>query len=107
MKQSSNFISFKEVIDLLQQGKALKRLSWKGNSFITKQVEAVIPSNIIPNMTSLSNDTKKILLNTKIQNIHYINQCLIVTCNEQENIATHYIPTWEDIFATDWYTVDV
>lgn len=104
--QETKFISFKEVIDLLEQGKAVARKSWGGNIFAVKQIESIIPSHVIPNMTSLSNDTKTLLAQKENRSIHYINQCLIIILDENEARATYYMPTWDDIFATDWYVVE-
>ena len=38
--------------------------------------------------------------------IHYRNQVLMVNqVDGEENIATYYMPTWDDIFADDWISI--
>lgn len=95
-------MKFENVIKGLQEGKIYTReiASWK-NKIITLQIEADIPTHIIPNMTSLNNNVKNILINNGDKQIHYRNQVLIIDIT-LNNMATYYIPTWDDIFANDW-----
>ena len=69
------------------------------------QIPADIPTDIIPNMTSLNDQAKAILGTVGDCQIHYRNQVLMVKINGKENIVTYYIPTWEDIFADDWVSI--
>lgn len=98
-------MKFTEVIEGLQQGHIYSRSSWDGNKFITLQIPADIPSDIIPNMTSLGIEAKQILLCHGDRMIHYRNQVLLVTLSPttSPNIATCYVPSWTDIFADDWF----
>ena len=70
--------------------------------FITMQIPADIPTDVIPKMTSLNDGAKTILETVGDWQIHYRNQILMVNkVDGEENIATYYIPTWEVIFADD------
>lgn len=70
---------------------------------ITKQIPADIPSEIIPKMQSLSDDAKKVVLNSGDRQVHYRTQVIQITTQKgKPNVATYYVPTWEDIFADDW-----
>ena len=95
-----------KVIQGLQEGKNYTREYAWSNKVITLQIPADIPTNIIPGMTSLNNNMKHILTNVGDKQIHYRNQVLIVDVSDySNNIATYYMPTWEDIFADDWIEV--
>lgn len=97
-----------EVIEGLQQGHNYTRSLWNGKKFITLQIPADISRDIIPKMTSLNDEAKELLLDHGDGMIHYRNQVLQVSLDndDRQNIATYYIPTWEDIFADDWFWSD-
>lgn len=101
-------MKFTEVIEGLQQGHNYTRSLWNGKKFITLQIPADISRDIIPKMTSLNDEAKKLLLDLGDGMIHYRNQVLQVSLDndDRQNIATYYIPTWEDIFADDWVWSD-
>lgn len=101
-------MKFTEVIEGLQQGHNYTRSLWNGKKFITLQIPADISRDIIPKMTSLNDEAKKLLLDHGDGMIHYRNQVLQVSLDndDRQNIATYYIPTWEDIFADDWFWSD-
>lgn len=101
-------MKFTEVIEGLQQGHNYTRSSWNGKKFITLQIPADISCDIIPKMTSLNDEAKELLLDLGDGMIHYRNQVLQVSLDndDSQNIATYYIPTWEDIFADDWVWSD-
>lgn len=92
------YTDFGEVIKSLQQGKLVKRKD--SEYIIIKQIDSNICKNIISKMTSLPDSAKQLILNTEKGNIEYKTQCL--KFNIKDNIATYYIPDWNDIFATDW-----
>lgn len=100
-------MNFGEVIIGLQKGHNYTRHAW-GDKFITLQIPADIPNDVIPNMQSLNEEAKSLLLNNGDSMIHYCNQVLQVSLDndDRQNIATYYIPTWEDIFADDWVWSD-
>lgn len=98
-------MKFTEVIEGLQRGENFTRVDAPHlrGKFITMQIQADIPSEVIPKMQSLNNGAKAILGTVGDCQIHYRNQVLIVNKVDGEpNVATYYIPTWEDIFAEDW-----
>lgn len=99
-------LKFAEVIEGLKNNRNFSRQSWNHEYFITKQIPADIPNEVIPKMQSLNDGAKAILSTVGDCMIHYRNQVLFVKKNDSaENIATYYQPTWEDIFAEDWAEV--
>ena len=82
-------MTFAEVIEGLKSGQNFTRFNspFLNGKFITMQIPADIPTDVIPKMTSL-NDNAKTILGTV-----------------GENIATYYMPTWEDIFSDDWISI--
>ena len=101
-------MTFAEVIEGLKNGKNFTRFNsaFLNGKFITMQIPADIPTDVIPGMQSLNDGAKVILGTVGDCQIHYRNQVLMVNkVKGEENIATYYMPTWEDIFADDWTTV--
>lgn len=103
-------MTFAEILPFLQDGELVAREAWNKHytdkNFITLQVEATVPPEVVPKMTSLSAFTKG-ALKTVGGGIHYHHQVLTVKlgANGANTEATYYFPTWEDIFAEDWYTI--
>ena len=97
-------LTFGDAIKLLSKGHALRRSGWNGkNLFVIKQVPAHIESNIIPNMQSLPQSAKDLILNGK-GFIDYTSQCLIYNGNTGR--ADSWVPSISDIFAEDWEVAD-
>lgn len=96
--------SFSEAIKLLQKGKALRRSGWNGkNMFVIKQVPVHIESDVIPNMQSLPQSAKDLILKGKGY-IDYASQCLIY--NGDTGRADSWVASMSDIFADDWEIVE-
>ena len=101
---SCSGISFGSAIALLKSGFALRRSGWNGkNLFVIKQVPAHIESDVIPNMQSLPQSAKDLILGGKGY-INYTSQCLIY--NENTGRADSWVPSISDIFAEDWEIVE-
>lgn len=100
-------MTFAEVIEGLKSGQNFTRIYSPvlNGKFITMQIPADIPTDVILKMTSLNDSAKAILGTVGDCQIHYRNQVLMVKIDSKENIATYYMPTWEDIFADDWISV--
>lgn len=100
-------MTFEKVIKGLKNGQNFTRIFSPvlSGKFITMQIPADIPTDVIPKMTSLNDRAKAILGTVGDCQIHYRNQVIMVKIDGKENIATYYIPTWEDIFADDWISV--
>lgn len=97
-------ISFGSAIALLKSGFAVRRSGWNGkNLFVIKQVPAHIESDIIPNMQSLPQSAKDLILGGKGY-IKYTNQCLIYNGNTGQ--ADSWVPSISDVFANDWELVE-
>ena len=97
-------ISFGSAIALLKSGFAIRRSGWNGkNLFVIKQVPAHIESDIIPNMQSLPQSAKDLILGGKGY-IKYTNQCLIYNGNTGQ--ADSWVPSISDVFADDWELVE-
>lgn len=97
----TNF-SFGIAINLLKQGFALRRQGWNCNMFIVKQVPAHIAADIIPNMQSLPQSAKDIIMARKEPHIDYTNQMLIIN---PDGRADSWVPSSSDVFAEDWELV--
>ena len=101
---SCSGISFGSAIALLKSGFAIRRSGWNGkNLFVIKQVPAHIESDVIPNMQSLPQSAKNLILNGK-GFINYTSQCLIYNGNTGR--ADSWVPSISDVFADDWELVE-
>ena len=98
-------MKFTDVINGLPKGSNYTRFQaphFRGK-FITMQIPADIPTEVIPKMTSLNDNAKARLGTVGDCQIHYRNQVLLINSVDGEpNVATYYFPTWEDIYADDW-----
>jgi hypothetical protein len=94
---------FGTAVKLLKAGGAVRRAGWNGKGmFVVKQVPAHITSAIIPNMQSLPQIAKDILMKRKNQCIDYTNQMLII---HPDGRADSWVPSSSDVFAEDWELV--
>lgn len=93
-------MNFGQAIEALKEGKAVQRAGWNGKGlFVIKQVPAVIGADIIPNMQSLPQAAKDILMSREVPEIKYTNQILIVNLDGR---ADSWVPSSSDVFAEDW-----
>ena len=98
-------VNFGGAIDLLKAGLAVRRKGWNGKGlFIVKQVPAHITGDIIPNMQSLPQSAKNILMSRENPHIDYTNQMLIIN---PDGRADSWVPSVSDVFAEDWEVVTV
>ena len=97
-------MSFGKAIEVLKSGKAVRRTGWNGKGlFVIKQVPAHITADIIPNMQSLPQSAKDILMSRENPHIDYTNQMLIIN---PDGRADSWVPSSSDIFAEDWEVVE-
>lgn len=97
-------VNFGGAINLLKAGLAVRRKGWNGKGlFIVKQVPAHITEDIIPNMQSLPQSAKGLILGGKGY-IDYTCQCLIYNGNTGR--ADSWVPSMSDIFSDDWEIVE-
>ena len=93
-------MNFGQAIEALKEGKAVQRAGWNEKGlFVIKQVPAVIGADIIPNMQSLPQAAKDILMSKEVPEIKYTNQMLIVN---PDGRADSWVPSSSDVFAEDW-----
>ena len=93
-------MNFGQAIEALKEGKAVQRAGWNEKGlFVIKQVPAVIGADIIPNMQSLPQAAKDILMSREVPEIKYTNQMLIVN---PDGRADSWVPSSSDVFAEDW-----
>lgn len=108
MKRDNNYLAnvhfnFGNIIQFLKEGKACRRSGWNDKGlFIVKQVPAHITGDIIPNMQSLPQSAKNILMSRENPHIDYTNQMLIINSDSK---ADSWIPSSSDIFAEDWEVI--
>lgn len=94
---------FGTAIKFLQAGGAIRRSGWNGKGlFVVKQVPSHITGDIIPNMQSLPQSAKIILMNRENPHIDYTNQMLIIN---PDGRADSWVPSVSDVFAEDWEVV--
>lgn len=102
-KESLNNYDFGTAIKFLKAGGAIRRAGWNGKGmFVIKQVPAHITSETIPNMQSLPQTAKDILMKRKKPCLKYTNQMLIIN---QDGRADSWVPSSSDVFAEDWELV--
>ena len=92
---------FGTAVNFLKAGGAIRRKGWH-KKFVVKQVPSHITADIIPNMQSLPQVAKDILMYHENPHIDYENQMLII---RRDRSADSWHPTSEDIFAEDWELV--
>ena len=96
-------MNFGEVIEALKTGLAVRRKGWNGKGlFAVKQVPSHITGDIIPNMQSLPQSAKDILMSRENPHIDYTNQMLVVN---PDGRADSWVPSSSDVFAEDWEVV--
>ncbi len=96
-------LSFEQILPLLKEGYAVRRAGWNGKGLMVfKQVPARISAEVIPNMQSLPDEAKRLVL-AHGDHIDYVSQCLIF--NPAFGEANSWAPSISDIFANDWELV--
>lgn len=96
-------VDFGTAIQFLKAGLAIRRSGWNGNGlFVIKQIPAHIGGNVIPNMQSLPEYAKDLIMQTN-GFVDYTSQCLIY--NENTGRADSWAPSISDVFAEDWELV--
>lgn len=101
--READSVNFGGAIVMLKAGLAVRRKGWNGKGlFIVKQVPSHIEGDIIPNMQSLPQSAKEIIMARKEPHIDYTNQMLIVN---PDGRADSWVPSSSDVFAEDWKLV--
>lgn len=102
-KESLDNYDFGTAIKFLKAGGAVRRAGWNGKGmFVIKQVPAHITSETIPNMQSLPQTAKDILMKRQKPCLKYTNQMLIIN---QDGRADSWVPSSSDVFEEDWELV--
>lgn len=97
--------TFGTAVLFLKAGMAVRRAGWNGKGlFVVKQVPSRITADIIPNMQSLPQSAKDIIMARKEPHIDYSNQMLIIN---PDGRADSWVPSSSDVFAEDWELVTV
>lgn len=97
-------LRFGSVIQFLKEGRACRRSGWNGKGlFVVKQIPSHIEGADIPNIQSLPQSAKNILINRETPHIDYTNQMLIIN---PDGRADSWVPSSSDIFAEDWEVID-
>ena len=99
-----NTFTFGTAVLFLKAGMAVRRAGWNGKGlFVVKQVPSHITADIIPNMQSLPQSAKDIIMARKEPHIDYTNQMLIIN---PDGRADSWVPSSSEVFAEDWEVVD-
>lgn len=92
-------MNFGEAIDRVKTRSYIaRRANWDNGVFIFAQVPAYINEETIPKMQSLPEVVKREITEVGITSLSYQNQI----CKFDNGNITYYIPSGEDMFATDW-----
>ena len=103
MKSKLSNFTFGTTLLYLKAGMAVRRAGWNGKGlFVVKQVPAHITADIIPNMQSLPQSAKDIIMARAEPHIAYTNQMLII---HPDGRADSWVPSSSDVFAEDWELV--
>lgn len=92
-------MNFGEAIERVKTRSYIaRRANWDNDVFIFAQVPADINEETIPKMQSLPEVVKREITEVGITSLSYQNQI----CKFDNGDITYYIPSGEDMFATDW-----
>lgn len=97
-------MTYSEALEFINEGQCVSRRSWdRGNGersmFICKQIPSEINGDNIMSLKSLPSSAKEVITNWKMDKVTYVNQVVLVS---RDGFITQYIPSSEDLFATDW-----
>ena len=96
----TGMLSFSSALWALKNGLPICRQGWNGKGmFVVRQIPAHITADIIPNMQSLPQSAKDILMSRKDPHIDYTCQMLII---RQDGRADSWVPSAADVMADDW-----
>lgn len=101
METGVPLMTFTKIAEYLGQGSVVKRVAYT-NEVVFLQIPQSIKEDIVPKMTSLSTQAKDYIMQTN-GHIDYHDQA--IKYNIETGAATYFIPTIEDINATDWMIV--
>lgn len=97
-------LSFGEALVAIKEFKVLRREGWNGKGLVVfRQVPAYITGDIVPNMQSLPDSAKTIIMATQAK-VDYTSQMLIFNTNNGR--ADSWVPSISDALAEDWEIVD-
>lgn len=101
-------MKFEFVLVALKLGQMIRRSSWYPDTFVFRQVPAVISKEIVPKMQSLPDSVKQEFIrrfsddNLQVDAIYYDNQLALVNSS---NLIQSYSPSVEDCMAEDWQII--
>lgn len=94
-KPALDTFTFGTAVLFLKAGMAVRRAGWNGKGlFVVKQVPSHITADIIPNMQSLPQSAKEIIMARKEPHIDYTNQMLIIN---PDGRADSWVPSSQKI----------
>ena len=97
-------LNFGQAIEAMNQGKVISREQWNGKGmFVCKYNVTVAGPEIIPGMSSIPSEVKRIIMARSDPKLMYTNQLAIVY---GDGTLTSWTPTTADIFALDWKIVE-
>jgi hypothetical protein len=96
----NGYLDFGQAIEFLKAGCAVRRLGWNEKClFVIKQIPIHIDSTVIPNMQSLPQSDKDLIMDS-IQSLVYTSQGIII--DTKTGKADSWSPSISDVFAEDW-----
>ena len=97
-------MTFGEILKELENGKVVRRTSYRPDIVVYKQIPASIGTNYILKMQSTPSDMKIMLLRNEAE-LNFRNQYIVYDFADE--YATYITFDGDDITATDWEVVDV
>lgn len=100
-------MTFDKILEKLRLGHVFTRLGWTPEKMevIFKQNEDHISKDFIPNLYSIPYYARKVFDGFPEKTaLHFKNQ--VVKLDLFTGNATNYVPSWEDLFADDWYQLN-
>lgn len=93
-------MDFSSILPKIREGFPVCRKQWSDGMFVFMQIPSIVNSEIIPKMTSLSDQVKEVLIARELPLVY---QDQLALCYPN-NIIVSYALNEEDIFSNDWET---
>lgn len=96
-------MTFGEILKELQQGRVVRRKSWREELVVFMQIPANIPCSRTWHMQSVPYDMKVLCKQCDLE-INYKDQFIIYDISDQS--ATYVVFDGEDVNSTDWEVIN-
>jgi hypothetical protein len=91
-------MDFSTILPEIKDGYPVRRRAWPDGLFVFMQIPSIINPDIIPKMTSLSDQVKEVLVDRRLPLVY---QDQLALCYPN-NVIVSYALNEQDIFNNDW-----